>query len=108
MDGCSSKSACMLKLSPGATKTLTFPRFVLSDPNSQIAQISPTGVTELREMGATWRRLLRSVPSGHAIQYVGQLLQAQPSCARKRSLLCTGLCRTQCFNSDHYLVTEIQ
>lgn len=28
---------------------------VLSDPNSQIAQISPTGVKELREMGETWR-----------------------------------------------------
>jgi acid phosphatase len=28
---------------------------VLSDPDSQIAQISPTGVKELREMGAIWR-----------------------------------------------------
>jgi acid phosphatase len=46
-----------------ATLTVTDAKFeflktwkpVLSDPTSQIAQISPTGVRELREMGSTWR-----------------------------------------------------
>jgi acid phosphatase len=47
-----------------ATFTVNDPKYeflktwkpVLSDPDSQIAQVSPTGVKELRDMGKTWRQ----------------------------------------------------